>query len=786
MRDALRAGDQEQYFRILSRTELLLPVSADALAGRAPMGWGTWTTSGRTHVLAFTSSEALQACLAEHAGSARKLPYHELAAGWPNLEWWLAVNPGLPIEGYLPAWFVAQLARGDVRLPGRAASRPRDSGSARATAAVPGQPVDAAAGTYAAPPASGLAAPVPPQPQAPQPQAPQPAPVATGAGLPRRPTAAPVVPGYGAPATLAAGAAVGSPAPSAPGVPPASYPPPATDSTPSGLPRRPVVGGEPEPARAAGAPGRPDSLPRRPGLAPQRPESGPAGGQPDVSALAAPRPPMPPGPSLAAPPTPRPGGSSLASAFPSRSAERAGPGAPPLGGLARASAPTSAPPGVPGPTEQSPPGQPPAWAGPGAPAPTAPPGQAPAPPTPPAQPSPAPAWAGPGVAPPLAPPTAPQPAPPTAPPGPSFPAPAWAGPGGTPSTPPGQQPPVAPPVPPGPSPVSTLVDPSFVPANEVEEALLTAAGDGSTDSFLSTLLLAKVVLPVPADATEGALPGDDKFAWRTETIDNERYVVVFTSTERLGEYLTEPANTVSVNTVSVKFIQLIRSWPDPAWSFAVNPGTPVGATLPGAQIVALASWAADVGLGAEADLDADLDSVVAPDEAERPRRGSENAASPTLMQKVVPPSHVEYYLERGYDRVSGFVHRATEVGHLRTPARLVTALGLRQAGSAFAQDAAEVHVLRWPAYQPSLYRIPYGGQTEAAMRAMEGWVIERSPFRGNGFAPGDSSEVVAEFKVDSARLPHGAQLWRVSADGSEKLVAVLDADRPVWRRVGED
>ena len=74
MRDALRAGDQEQYFRILARTELLLPVSADALAGRAPMGWGTWTTGGRTHVLAFTSGVALQACLAENAGSARRMP----------------------------------------------------------------------------------------------------------------------------------------------------------------------------------------------------------------------------------------------------------------------------------------------------------------------------------------------------------------------------------------------------------------------------------------------------------------------------------------------------------------------------------------------------------------------------------------------------------------------------------------------------------------------------------------------------------------------------------------
>jgi SseB protein N-terminal domain len=119
MRDALRAADQELYFRILARTELLLPVSSDALAGRAPMGWGTWNSGGRTHVLAFTSAESMRSCLAEHAGSARRVAYHDLAGAWPNHEWWLAVNPGLPIEGYLPPWFVTQLARGDVRMPGR-------------------------------------------------------------------------------------------------------------------------------------------------------------------------------------------------------------------------------------------------------------------------------------------------------------------------------------------------------------------------------------------------------------------------------------------------------------------------------------------------------------------------------------------------------------------------------------------------------------------------------------------------------------------------------------------
>ncbi len=151
MRDALHGNDQQLYFRILSGVELLLPVSAQAAAGRTPVGWGTWTTGGRTHVLAFTSAEAMRACLGEHAGPSRRTGYAELAASWPNHEWWLAVNPGLPIEGYLPAWYVSQLSRGDVRLPGRtvgararlerveALNRARDAAAASsATHALPG------------------------------------------------------------------------------------------------------------------------------------------------------------------------------------------------------------------------------------------------------------------------------------------------------------------------------------------------------------------------------------------------------------------------------------------------------------------------------------------------------------------------------------------------------------------------------------------------------------------------------------------------------------------------
>lgn len=661
LREALRANDQDSYFRILAGMDLLLPVSPEAAAGRAPLGWGTWSSGGRTHVLAFTSAAALQACLAEHAGSARTVSCRELAATWPNLEWWLAVNPGLPIEGYLPSWFVGQLGRGDIRLPHR------DPGQAATPA---GPPVRAAA---AVPPPAGTRAPG--------------VPISPGLEGATPPGWSAEAGGYGAGPPVASGP-VRSGGPEGPGA----------GVTPAGLPIRragatphPSPGGEPwaqppaaflDPQPETPVPGGP--LPRRPmPPASERPESMAAAAQTFT------RPPQP-----VRDPAPREAASGPVS-----------------GG-----------------------------------APTGPPGPAPG----------AAFTAGPPDR------TSVQ----------SFPAAEVDDPAGPPPSPEaaGPQPP--------PEAADLPLD-EFEPANEVERDLLAAAGGGSTDVFLSTLLLATVLVPVAPGARLDSRPGDPDFAWHTEVIDGERYLVVFTSPDRLAEHHAEP-----VHTRSMKFFQLIRDWPDPEWAFAVNPGTPVGATLPGAQVVALAAWAAEAGLGSDdgPDEETDVDRPARPG----PSRPAEVRQQPIVMQKTVRPDHVEYLLERGYDRVAGFVHRASEVEHLRSPAALYAALGLGYAGSPFEPDAKEAYLLRWPAHRPSLYRIPYGGPNESAMRAMDGWVIERPPFRGNGFAPAEHGDVIAEFKVDSTRLPHGAQLWRLDADGTETLIALYDSDAPAWRKVGGD
>lgn len=159
---------------------------------------------------------------------------------------------------------------------------------------------------------------------------------------------------------------------------------------------------------------------------------------------------------------------------------------------------------------------------------------------------------------------------------------------------------------------------------------------------------------------------------------------------------------------------------------------------------------------------------------------------PVVMQKVVPPAHVGWYLEQGYDRVGGFVHPAADVSDLQTPIQLYHALGLFYEDGPFTPDDDGVYVIRWPAYCEELYRIPFGGQSEQDLRLWgdAGWVVERPPFLGNGFAAG-SAGTIREFKVDSARLPHGAEMYFLARDRSERFIAVYDPDRMAWLRPEE-
>jgi hypothetical protein len=270
------------------------------------------------------------------------------------------------------------------------------------------------------------------------------------------------------------------------------------------------------------------------------------------------------------------------------------------------------------------------------------------------------------------------------------------------------------------------------------------------------------------------------------------------------------------------FTDLLAAWPEQDWSVSVNPGTPIEVALSGEQIHALVGRAANRP-GAEVPRLSEppgLESEIAPP-AEPPRLHADvpPPAEPpavqvevpppaaevaplfqselpeqdepdpldappgpwTIMQKVVPHQQVSWYLDQAYDRVAGFVHRVQDVVDLGRPARLYEALGLLGDASPFAPDDDEVHIIRWPAYRSGLYRTPFGGQTEEALRSwgQGGWVVEGPPFAGDGFAPGSGGSI-REYKVDSLRLPHGSEMYAIGSDGSERFIARYDADRLVW------
>jgi len=329
----------------------------------------------------------------------------------------------------------------------------------------------------------------------------------------------------------------------------------------------------------------------------------------------------------------------------------------------------------------------------------------------------------------------------------------------------------------------------FPAQSDAERQMFDVRSD--PEMVVKVLMDTTVFLPVwsrtpPAVQTR---PGDPSFPWSAVPVRGRPSVLVFTS----FDWMKAAVGTTGF--VMPTFAELITGWPEHDWSVSVNPGTPIEVALSGEQIRALAAAAPGRGpedlpppgaIPLEGEMPRPLAEPVSLPAEPRPEAvRSEPADTPpgpwAIMQKVVPHEQVAWHLEQAYDRVAGFVHRVQDVVDLNTPKLLYESLGLLREGSSFGADDAEVHVIRWPAYRSGLYRIPFGGQSEEAVRAWgdSGWVVELPPFGGDGFAPGSAGSV-REYKIDSMRLPHGSEMYAIGGDGSERFVARYDADRLVW------
>ncbi|WP_198587164.1 SseB family protein [Glycomyces xiaoerkulensis] len=622
LREALRADDQDGYFRILSQIELVLPLSYEDPAGIGGADtWATWTTDDRTHILAFTSEAALSLCLRDNAGSSRRVRFNALSDAWPDEDWWLAVNPGLPIEGYLPAWFVTEVAQGMTTVPAES-----QSGEQQAFASVnqsdpfanPMEPAPGRRDSDFMPAAPS----VPDVPAPPRRSDGQGATGAystvdgtTGAGLPRRQPPQAEPPGSQSDPFAEPAGGQSSPFPEQP-----QWPTEQTDwpDAPEWLREQ-----QPDPStlaeRQAAESARSDPYARQ-SPPPQQADSG-AGGS----------------------------FTSMSSAFERRPAAASEP------------APSS---------ERRP-------------------------------------------------------------------------------------------------------APAELSGEEAEPILAESAAKGDTAAFLQTLLSTSVILPVADPEATAIRVGDPAFRWASDIVDGIHGITVYTTVERLQARSGEDAPYTQV-----PFGWLIQHWPGVEYALYVNPGTEVGANMSGPEVEPLLKWAEAKELLA---LATEMERRQA---AEVRAKAAARRSKPVQWQKTIPHHQVSFYLERGYDRVGGFVHPVESVQHLRTPAQLYLALGLIRSSEDFNPTDDSVHVLRWTGYRTDLYPRAVGGNDEPTAAERGGWIVEPGPFRGDGFAASETADDrIPEFKIDSLRLPHGAGILRIDSRGEVTDVAVYDADTREWAPV---
>ncbi|MGI8720952.1 MAG: SseB family protein [Geodermatophilaceae bacterium] len=107
---AYQAEQTGACLAMLKTTEFALPISAAAATGAQPPRWATAARDDRTWMMAYTSAESMQAGTDGQATRFRIVTLVELAAGWPDPQWGLAINPGLPMQILLEPRAIARVA----------------------------------------------------------------------------------------------------------------------------------------------------------------------------------------------------------------------------------------------------------------------------------------------------------------------------------------------------------------------------------------------------------------------------------------------------------------------------------------------------------------------------------------------------------------------------------------------------------------------------------------------------------------------------------------------------
>ncbi|GAA4231735.1 hypothetical protein FHR32_004129 [Streptosporangium album] len=286
-----------------------------------------------------------------------------------------------------------------------------------------------------------------------------------------------------------------------------------------------------------------------------------------------------------------------------------------------------------------------------------------------------------------------------------------------------------------------------LPSSPFEERLWAAFEAGQTALCLSLLKDADFALPITRAAAEGTEPA----AWPTVADAERTWLLAYTSAETMAL----ATGGVTTHHRIASMVELAAGWPDPRWGLAVNPGLPVGLLLESGTVARLAV------------------PTLAQDLALAPETGV------PVLQKLLRPADIHDLLSGGEPRISGYCHHALDVSHIATPVVLADALGQPDMLTA---DGG-LNLLRWRPAGLGLYRTPYGGVDEAGREAVAGWVVEEPPFVGLGLVP-NVDQIIREYKVYGVGLTHGAEIWELTAGGTEHRRAFYHGDLRRWLLVG--
>lgn len=308
----------------------------------------------------------------------------------------------------------------------------------------------------------------------------------------------------------------------------------------------------------------------------------------------------------------------------------------------------------------------------------------------------------------------------------------------------------------------------WTPGTDFERALAATVEARDLAGYLDVLVGGELLLPLDDDVVRDN-------SWITFVSGDTQAIASFTS----GSALTAAGSGKFTMFRKQSLADLVANWPNERWRLGVDVGLSIGAIFDLAQLRTALGISDPPSIGTPPPAATDAVAAVLVD----PPGKAQPDGAPAVMQKVVPPNQVGRYLDDGYDLVAGYVYKLVDVTSLVTVADLVAGLGLDYQGSPFSRDDEYAWVIRWQPVLTEMFRVPWGGTDPSAIGAWDGrgWVVERPPFAGNGFAV-DRSTPIPEWKVASTPVTNAAEMFRIDREGRQELVAVYNASTARWDR----